>query len=209
MRKIIPFILSSFILTSYSFCVTIDGSFRDWKGVPVFHRVKQRALARDRAGLDMQTVKLVLGRRYLYVYIDGRSVNGLKRDEGEGVKGTSIRVSFNSASSPLQRVRIAAEPKDLWKIRISCPREASRELGSKQDKYWSRGRSGNRYAFEMKMPVFYSKSGIHVGTPSGPLVGVYSGSTRTYLSDVLINSVDMKTHRLVDTVTFPIVKSSK
>jgi hypothetical protein len=206
MKKLIILVSVLFFFIPPCFPVIIDGKFWDWQNIPVFHTVRPRILSRDRAGLDMQKVKLMLARHYLYVYVDGRSVNGQKRDDGEAMKSVSIRVSFNFANSPLQRVRIAAEPKDLWKIKISCPRQASQELGGKKDKYWSRGRSGSRYAFEIKIPVFYTKSGIHVGVPSGPLVGVYSGSTRTYLSDVLINSVDMRTHRLVDTVQFSIKK---
>jgi hypothetical protein len=47
-----------------------------------------------------------------------------------------------------------------------------------------------------------------VGASGGPLLRVSgsAGATRKNLSDVLVNTVDIKTHRLVDTVEFSIKK---
>ena len=191
-----------------SFCVKIDGKFREWANTPVFHNCGLRPFARDRSGLDLQEIKMALGSKHLYIYIGGRSVTGLKRDKGQGARKTSIRISFNSAQSPLNRIRIASDPAKPGQIKVSCPGTRSNILGSKRDKYWAYGKYGKRYAFEFKIPVYSTSKGMQVGRPSGPLIAL-SGSNmskRTHLSDMLINSVDAKTHRLVDTAVVPIKK---
>lgn len=208
MRRSILLILAFLVTASPSFCVKIDGKFWDWEKIRVFQVCKPRHLARDRAGFDMEFVKMSLGKNHLYMYIEGTSVTGLKQDSGEGVKKTSIRVSFNSAQSPLNRVRIAAETRSLWEIKISRPGMISKVFGSKKDKYWMRGKFGKMYAYELKIPVFYSSKGIHAAAAGGPLIELAEkpSMNRDSLSNVLINCVDMKTHRLVDTVQFTIRK---
>jgi hypothetical protein len=196
------------LLATPSFAVSIDGKAWDWANIPVYHACRSHPLSRDRVGMDMKSVKMYLGRQNIYIYVEGRSVSGMKYDDGEGFRKTSLRVSFNSAQSPLNRVRAATEIKQPWVIKLASPAQETKYLGSKQDKYWARGKYGNNYYYEMKVPVFISKKGIHVGSLSGPLVRLskqYSGSRNT-LSDVLINCVDMKTHRLVDTTQFSIKK---
>jgi hypothetical protein len=81
-------------------------------------------------------------------------------------------------------------------------------FGSKKNRFWYIGKFGSKYAFEIKIPFYYSSKGIHVAAKGGPLIrlsGSYAQSRRN-LSEVLINSVDMKTHRLVDTTQFYISK---
>lgn len=208
MKKSTILLLLILVFSSASWAVRIDGKLWDWTDIGDFHKCGSRILSRDRAGLDMDTIKLHLAGKFLYVYIEGRSVNGKKRDDGSAVKGSSIRVSFNSSQSPLNRVRIAAEPGALWQIKVSKPGIESVVYGSKKNKYWSRGRIGRKYAFEIKIPVFRSTKGVHVGIAGGPLIAASDNqsTSRNLLSQVLINSVDMKTHRLVDTVSFAIMK---
>jgi hypothetical protein len=197
-----------FAISSFVFCITIDGKFWDWGKTDTFYNCKPHALEKDRSGFDMESVKMCLGRKDLYIYIDGRSVAGLKPDAGWGVKKTSVRISFKSSQSPLNRVRIATEPAKPGQIKISYPPAPSKVFGSKTDKYWAIAKYGKKYAFEIKIPFFITSKGIHVGVSGGPLLRVsesYS-SSRKNLSDVLINTVDVKTHRLVDTVEFSIKK---
>ena len=202
------FITAFLVISTASFCVKIDGRFWDWTGIGDFHKCVPRILSRDRSGLDMDTVKIHLTGKFLYIYIEGRSVKGKKPDDGSAMKGSSIRVSFNSSQSPLNRVRISAEPSTLWQIKVSKPGMKSVVYGSKKNKYWSRGRIGRKYAFEIKVPVFTSSKGVHAGVAGGPIIAISEeqGGSRNSLSEVLINSVDMKTHRLVDTVSFTIRK---
>ena len=197
-----------FAISSFVFCITIDGKFWDWGKTDTFYNCKPHALEKDRSGFDMESVKMCLGRKDLYIYIDGRSVAGLKPDAGWGVKKTSVRISFKSSQSPLNRVRIATEPAKPGQIKISYPPAPSKVFGSKTDKYWAIAKYGKKYAFEIKIPFFITSKGIHVGVSGGPLLRVSEsyGSSRKNLSDVLINTVDIKTHRLVDTVEFSIKK---
>lgn len=206
MKKSIIFTLILLVTASPSFCIKIDGKFWDWQRTGISFKCKPHVLARDRSGLDMQQVKMTLSGKYLYIYIDGRSVTGLQPDKGSGLKRTSMRVSFTSAQSPLNRVRIATDPKVPYKVKVSCPRAASKYLGGPKNRYWAIGRNGNRYAMEMIVPVFYSSKGVHAGSPAGPLIILSrrSGINREYLAGMLINVVDAKTHRLVDTVELPI-----
>jgi len=207
-KKIIIFIITTFVISSFVFCITIDGKFWDWGKIDTFYSCKPHALKKDRSGFDMESVKMYLGRKDLYIYIDGRSVAGLKPDAGWGVKKTSVRISFKSSQSPLNRVRIAAEPAKPGQIKISYPPAPSKVLGSKTDKYWAIAKYGKKYAFEIKIPFFITSKGIHVAVKGGPLLRLSSsaGESRKSLSDVLINTVDVKTHRLVDTVEFSIKK---
>ena len=210
MKKVFLAFFFAIAAVSSSFAITIDGKFWDWSRVPVFHDCVSRPMTKDRGGFDMRTVRMYLGREFLYMMIDGRSVEGLGYDHGEAMRKTSLRVSFSSAQSPLNRVRIAAEAGRLWEIKISVPEESSVTLGGKRDKYWSRGRNGGDYSFELKVPVVRTAGGVRVATAYGPLIKLppgYSGS-RSYLSLVLINTVDMKTHRLVDTTQFVIKPNS-
>jgi hypothetical protein len=208
MKKALLFISLFALLASSAWCIKIDGKFWDWSNIKTFYNCPARPLEKDRAGFDMRSIKLCLGRKFLYIYIDGKSVTGLKPDRGWGAKKTSIRVSFRSAQSPLNRVRIATDPSKPGEIKVSSSPDPSREYGSKADKYWDIARYGKKYAVEMKIPIFYSSKGIHIGAKGRPLIKL-SGrvqSSRQYLSEVLINTVDMKTHRLVDTVEFAIKK---
>jgi hypothetical protein len=207
-KKIIIFIIASFVISSFASCITIDGKFWEWAKISTFYNCKPRALERGRSGFDMQSVKISLGRKFLYIYIDGRSVTGLKPDKGWGARKTSVRISFKSSQSPLNRVRIATYPSKPGAIKISYPHTASKTFGSKKDKFWALAKYGNKYAFEVQVPLIVSSKGIHVGANGGPLIRVsesYS-SSRKNLSDILINTVDDKTHRLVDTVEFSIKK---
>lgn len=208
MKKVLFFITIVLLISTASYCVKIDGRFWDWTDIGDFHKCRSRALSRDRSGLDMDTVKLHLTGKFLYIYVEGRSVKGKKPDDGSAVKGSSIRVSFSSSQSPLNRVRISTEPSALWQIKVSKPEMESVVYGSKKNKYWSRGRIGRKYAFEIKIPVFRSTKGVHIGVAGGPIIAVSEdqATSRNSLSEVLINSVDMKTHRLVDTVSFTIKK---
>jgi len=207
-KKIIIFIITTFAISSFVFCVTIDGKFWDWGKTSTFYKCPQHILKKDRSGIDMENVKMYLGKKYLYMYIDGRSVAGLKPDAGWGAKKTSVRISFKSSQSPLNRVRIATEPSKPGQIKISYPPAPSKVLGSKTDKYWAIAKYGKNYAFEIKIPFFITSKGIHAGVKGGPLLRVSgsAGASRKNLSDVLINTVDVKTHRLVDTVEFSIKK---
>jgi hypothetical protein len=192
-----------------SFCISIDGKSMDWASIPIFQKCRPRVLSRDRAGLDMQYVKIGLSKRFMYFYIEGSSITGQKADNGEGFKKTSVRISANSAQSPLNRVRVLIDPKVPYKIKMAAPKKPTVDLGSKKEKYWSRGKVGRNYFFEVKVPVFVSPKGIHLGTKSGPLVRPSSDRTsKSAISDVLINTVDMKTHRLVDTTQFYIRKDN-
>jgi hypothetical protein len=85
---------------------------------------------------------------------------------------------------------------------------SSKVFGSKKDRYWFMSKYGKKYAYEVKIPFFISQKGIHAGAKGGPLLRLVgdSGASRKNLSVVLINAVDVKTHRLVDTVEFPIKK---
>ena len=208
MKKTIIFIIASLAISSFVFCITIDGKFWDWGKIGTFYDCKPRALEKDRSGFDMESVKMCLGRKHLYIYIDGRSVAGLKPDAGWGVKKTSVRISFKSSQSPLNRVRIATEPAKPGQIKISYPPAPSKVFGSKADKYWAIAKFGKKYAYEVKIPFFITTKGIHAGVKGGPLLRVSgsAGASRKNLSDVLINTVDIKTHRLVDTVEFSIKK---
>ena len=208
MKKIIIFIITTLAISSFVFCITIDGKFWDWRKIDTFYSCKPHALKKDRSGFDMESVKMYLGRKDLYIYIDGRSVAGLKPDAGWGAKKTSVRISFRSSQSPLNRVRIATEPAKPGQIKISYPPAPSKVLGSKTDKYWAIAKYGKNYAFEIKIPFFITSKGIHAAVKGGPLLRLSSsaGESRNKLSDVLINTVDVKTHRLVDTVEFSIKK---
>jgi len=207
MKKPLIFILTFLLLAVSSWCINIDGKFWDWGKTGIFCNCPARLLEKDRSGFDMESVKMCLGRRSLYIYIDGRSVAGLKPDAGWGVKKTSVRISFKSSQNPLNRVRIAADPAKPGQIKISYPQEPTKTLGSKKDKYWAISKYSKKYAFEIKIPFFVSSNGIHVGVKGGPLLKLSnSAASRKNLSDVLINTVDVKTHRLVDTVEFPIRK---
>ena len=208
MKKTLLFSLILTILIGPAFAITIDGKPWDWIGIGVFHYCSPRILEKDRSGIDMQKIKMCLGAKYLYIYIEGRSVAGQKVDRGWGAKKTSFRVSFNSAQSPLNRVRVAEYPDKPGQIKISCPGAESKMLGSKKNRFWAMGKYGSKYVFEIKIPFYYSAKGIHVGAAGGPLIRLsrYYASGREHLSDVLINSVDMKTHRLVDTAVFSIRK---
>jgi len=207
MKKLLIFILTVLLLAVSSWCINIDGKFWDWKDIDTFYNCPARPLEKDRSGFDMQSVKMCLGRRALYIYIDGRSVAGLKPDRGWGVKKTSVRISFKSSQSPLNRVRIAADPAKPGQIRIAYPGVLTETLGSKSDRYWAMAKYGRKYAFEIKIPFFISSKGIHVGVKGGPLLRLSrSTASRNNLSDVLINTVDVKTHKLVDTVEFSIKK---
>jgi hypothetical protein len=105
-------------------------------------------------------------------------------------------------------VRVATEPAKPGQIKISYPSAPSKVFGSKKDRYWFMEKYGKKYAYEIKIPFFISQKGIHAGTKGGPLLRLAgnSGDSRKNLSVVLINTVDMKTHRLVDTVEFSIKK---
>ena len=208
MKKIIIFIITSLLISSFVFCVTIDGKFWDWGKISTFYNCKPRALEKNRSGFDMESVKMCLGKKHLYIYIDGRSVAGQKPDAGWGAKKTSVRISFKSSQSPLNRVRIATEPAKPGQIKISYPPAPSKVLGSKTDKYWAIAKYGKKYAFEIKIPFYITSKGIHAAVKGGPLLRVSgsAGASRKNLSDVLINTVDVKTHRLVDTVEFSIKK---
>jgi hypothetical protein len=194
------------VTASISFCINIDGKSSEWGNFRTFHRCPARPLEKDRAGFDMRSIKMCLGRHYLYIYIDGRSVTGLMPDRGGGMKKTSIRISFDSSQAPLNRVRIAADPRMPWQVKLSYPSVPSRIYGSQNNKYWSFIRQRNMSGFEVKIPVFLSRKGVHVGVAGGPIIRQFNstGVPRSRLSDVLINSVDIKTHRLVDTVLFSI-----
>jgi hypothetical protein len=207
-KKIIIFIITSLLISSFVFCVTIDGKFWDWGKISTFYNCKPRALEKNRSGFDMESVKMCLGKKHLYIYIDGRSVAGQKPDAGWGAKKTSVRISFKSSQSPLNRVRIATEPAKPGQIKISYPPAPSKVLGSKTDKYWAIAKYGKKYAFEIKIPFYITSKGIHAAVKGGPLLRVSgsAGASRKNLSDVLINTVDVKTHRLVDTVEFSIKK---
>ena len=206
MRKVFLAFFFAIAAASSSYAINIDGKFWDWSRIPVFHVCSSRPMTKDRGGFEMRNVRLSLGRNFLYLMIEGKSVEGLGYDHGEAMRKTSLRVSFSSAQSPLNRIRVAAEANKLWEVKISAPEKSSVVLGGKRDKYWSRGRNGGDYSFELKVPIVYSMNGIHVATSTGPLVRLPMNFTggRTYLSLVLINTVDMKTHRLVDTTQFPI-----
>jgi len=207
MKKTLIFIAAALLLASPSFCLKIDGKFWDWAKIGTFYRCPNRLLEKDRSGFDMHSVKMCLSGRYLYIYIDGRSVVGFKTDRGWGAKKTSVRISFTSSQSPLNRVRIATDPAKPGKIKVSYPAARSRYYGSKTDSYWAIAKYGGGYAFEIKIPVFASYKGVHVGAPGRSLIWQSShGKARNHLSEVLINTVDMKTHRLVDTISFPIRK---
>jgi hypothetical protein len=205
MKKLLILILAFVLLAVSSWCIKIDGKFWDWSKINTFYNCPVRPLEKGRSGFDMESVKMALGRKDLYIYIDGRSVTGPKQDSGWGAKKTSVRISFKSSQSPLNRVRIAAYPDKPGQIRIACPNAASKVLGSKADRYWMIAKYGKKYAFEIKIPVLLSSKGLHVGVRGGPLIRLAGNDpSRKNLSDVLINSVDMKTHRLVDTVEFTI-----
>jgi len=156
----------------------------------------------------MKTVKMYLGKKYLYVLVKGKSVTGQKADKGEGFKRTSVRLSFSSAQSPLNRARILAHPGDPWRIKVSAPYARSLKLGNKTDKYWCFGKHNGSYYVEMKVPIFEDTKGVHVVSTRGPLIKLSAkdAGTRNRLSDLLINTVDTRTHRLVDTASFQIKK---
>lgn len=207
MKKLLILISTFVLLAVPSWCIKIDGKFWDWSNINAFYNCPVRPLEKNRSGLDMESVKIALGRKVLYIYIDGRSVTGQKQDSGWGAKKTSVRISFKSSQSPLNRVRIAAYPDKPGQIRIACPNAASTVLGNKADRYWMIAKYGKKYAFEIKIPILLSSQGIHVGVKGGPLIRLAGDApSRKNLSDVLINTVDMKTHRLVDTVQFTIRK---
>ena len=207
MKKTLIFVSAFVLLAVSAWCIKIDGKFQEWEKIKTFYTCPHRFLEKDRSGLDMQSVKLCLGSKFLYIYIDGRSVTGIKPDKGWGAKKTSVRISFRSAQSPLNRVRVATDPTKPGQIKVSYPLALSKTYGSKTDKYWAISSFGKKYAFEIKIPVVSSTKGIHVGAKDKPLIKASSKtSTRKYLSEVLINTVDMKTHRLVDTIEFAIKK---
>jgi hypothetical protein len=207
MKKTLLFISAFVLLAVSAWCIKIDGKFWEWGKFKTFYKCPSRLLEKDRSGFDMQSVKLCLGGKYLYIYIDGRSVAGLKPDRGWGAKKTSIRVSFRAAQSPLNRIRIATDPSKPGQIKISYPLAKSKIYGSKTDRYWYISNYGKKYAFEMKIPIFLSSKGVHIGAKDRPLIKLSgSGPSRQYLAEVLVNTVDMKTHRLVDTIEFAIKK---
>jgi hypothetical protein len=203
MKKLVICVLALGLFSVSSRAINIDGRDNDWAKVRVFRKCSLRPLEKDRAGFDMKNIKLLLGNGFLYIYIDGKSVTGLKPDGGAGLKKTSIRVSFKSEPSPLNRVRIAADPDAPWQVKLSYPSITSEVLGSQNNKYWAfiRGKK-KEVGFEIKVPVYRTQKGIQVGVPSGPLIKTFG--SQGSLSDVQINSVDVVTHRLVDTVEFPI-----
>ncbi len=208
MKKILFSSLILTILCCSALAITIDGKFWDWDGIGVFHYCSPRLLEKDRSGIALQKVKMYLGRKYLYMYIEGVSVAGQKIDRGWGAKKTSFRISFSSVQSPLNRVRVAIYPAKPGQIRISYPRTISKVFGGKKDRFWWMAKYGRKFAFEIKIPFYYSAKGIHVAAKGGPLIrlsGSYAQGRRN-LAEVLINSVDMKTHRLVDTTQFLISK---
>jgi hypothetical protein len=203
-----PFLILSLLLflTIPSFCVRIDGKYWEWGNISPYYQCRPRIFARDRAGLDLKNVKILAGSKHIYMLIEGRSMSGIKADKGQGYRRASLRISFNSVQSPLNRARFLVDPNYPNKIKYSAPSVQSVYLGSIKDRYWASGRYGSIYFFEVKIPVVYDKKGAHVGRYSGPLIRLsskYAGS-REALSDVLINSVDCLTHRLVDTATFRI-----
>jgi len=208
-KKSTILLLLILVFSGTSWAVKVDGKFWDWSAIGEYHKCSPRALSRDRSGFDMQSIKASLGAKFLYIYIEGRSVAGHKADRGWGVKKTSVRISFKSAQSPLNRVRIASDPARPGEIKISKPSLPTKAYGSKKNMYWAIARYGNKYAFECKIPVYSSSKGVHAGVQGGPLIKLSESNTskRTHLSDMLINTVDVKTHRLVDTVEFPIKKN--
>lgn len=206
MRKLFITLSLLLLLSIPSFCVRVDGKYWEWINVAPYYWCKPHVFARDRAGLDLRIVKILAGQKHIYMLIEGRSVSGVKADKGQGYKRTSLRISFNSVQSPLNRARYLVDPNYPCRIKYSAPAVKSAFLGSKKDRYWASGKYGNKYFYEVKIPVVYDKKGAHIGRYNGPLIRLsrqYAGS-REGLSDVLINSVDAVTHRLVDTVTFRI-----
>jgi len=192
-------------LTLPGYCVRIDGKFWDWQTFGREYQCKPHTLSKDRSGLDVQAVRLSLGSKFLYVMVVGRSVTGQKKDKGQGFRRTSVRVSFSSAQSPLNRVRVLADFEYPGKIKISMPDADTKMIGEENNRSWASGRSSGRYAFELKIPVFASSNGIHVGSKYGPLIHIADNSSgRKRLSDMLINTVDTQTHRLVSTALFTI-----
>jgi hypothetical protein len=203
MKKLAILVLALGLFAVSAWPIKIDGQDRDWANVRTFRKCPIRPLEKDRAGFDMKSIKLLLGNGFLYMYIDGRSVTGLKPDDGAGLKKTSVRVSFRSEQSLLNRVRIAADPDAPWQVKLSYPSISSEVLGSQKNKYWSFIRKKKEAGFEIKIPVYRTQKGIQAGVPDGPLIKTF-GSQNSQLSDVQINSVDVATHRLVDTVEFPL-----
>lgn len=196
------------LISANALSIKIDGKIWDWGGIKNLYKCKPRLLDKNRSGLDMDNVRLTLGKKFLYILIEGKSVTGQKKDNGLGAHKTSIRISFKSSQSPLNRVRIAADPGKSGVIKISYPSIKSQVFGSPKDKYWAMGKYGKGYAFEFKIPIIISNKGVHVGVSQGPIIKPskkYEGG-RNSMSDVLINSVDIKTHRLVDSVEFTIKK---
>ncbi len=203
MKKLVIFVMAIGLFAASAWPIKIDGQDNDWANVRTFCKCPLRPLEKDRAGFDMKSIKLLLGNGFLYIFIDGRSVTGLKPDSGAGLKKTSIRVSFRSEQSLLNRVRIAADPDSPWQVKLSYPSTTSEVFGSRKNKYWAFIREKKRAGFEIKIPVFRTQKGIQVGVPDGPIIKT-SRPQSTMLSYVQINSVDVSTHRLVDTVEFPI-----
>jgi hypothetical protein len=209
-KKFLLFLLLISVMPIPSFCVRVDGKYWEWENVPEFYKCRPRVFARDRSGLDLRAIKILGGNKHIYMLIEGRSMTGVKADKGQGFRRTSLRISFNSTASPLNRARILIDPNFPNKIKISMPSVPSFYVGTKKDRYWASGKYGTVCFFEIKIPIVYDKKGAHIGRYNGPLVKLspkYAGS-RESLSDVLINSVDVLSHRLVDTATFRIKSGS-
>ena len=201
------FVLLIFAMPSQ--CLRIDGRFWDWVSLDASqckaYECKPKILLKDRSGLELQKVKIALGSKYLYVMLEGRSVTGQKRDSGQGFHRTSVRISFSSAQSPLNRVRVLADPQYPSEIKLSMPGKDTVAMGSVSERFWASGRASGKYAFEVKVPIFRTSNGIHIGSKQGPLVKLDEGTSgRKRLTDVLINTVDTETHHLVSTAGFAI-----
>lgn len=167
MKKLVFFVLALVLLSVSAWPIKIDGQAEDWSGVRTFRNCPLRPLEKDRAGFDMKSVKLLLGNGFLYMYIDGRSVTGLKPDNGAGLKRTSVRVSFRSEQSLLNRVRIAADPDAPWQVKLSHPSITSEVLGGQKNKYWAFTRKKREVGFEIKIPVYRTERASRSEFPTG------------------------------------------
>lgn len=191
--------------------IKIDGRFNDWANVPKIYSDKKGDVDTARSGMDFLTVSMKLEGKYLYILIKGISQTGGNFDNGESLPNISIRISFVSSYSPLNRIRIATGSEEPGVITVSQPSAKTVKYGNAGNPCWRFGKIGKwRNGVEVKIPVYTDKNGaMCVGAMNGPVIHKRAQEKkRRRLSEAFISNVNVKTHLFIDKAEFPVYNTS-